>query len=402
VSQGNILENIFFVENILKTKGGDNCTVILFNASSFREKERPENSDYFTVHTIPVQQLNDVTEGSFYFYNPDTHLFQRANNTPIARYFIFINNIFRRRLIDKTITENKDESNTSKEFVSYHVNVGHGNCSFVVEINTKNIWLVDCSNGDWCHKGKYQTNIDACVTYIQERFHIKQFHILKVFITHPHFDHYSGVDTLIDKGFIDSKTIFYINSYYNFANGLWNNLLNRIAGLTTSRNIIEPIIHSKFDGVDILYPKQSVVRTSATTGGPYGRIIQPNANNASVVLKITDTNNKSFLFTGDIETAAWNTVDTCYPHLGNCDYYAISHHGSDTGHDRTVCPMKCSISNVTNCLKDNVRPVLMGQDKAYPGIYSPKVKSDFKNIIYTENAEHFVEIEWRTNTIKPY
>ncbi|GHV83235.1 hypothetical protein AGMMS50212_05750 [Spirochaetia bacterium] len=405
------MEDIYFIENILsaprgeesnpgmlKTQNDNECTVILFNASKFLENEQLDNSDYFNIQTIPISQLDDVKQGTFVY---NTNLSQNVY-TRVARHFVSQNNMLRRTLINNT-AQDIYEPKIDRNIVSYHVNVGHGNCSFLVDKSKKDIWLIDCSNFDYLEHKSYQKNIDSCITHIKDKYCLQKFHIEKVFITHPHFDHYSGIGILINKGFIDADSFFYINNYYTFASGKWNDLLAKIAALKPKK-VIEPIFQNSFSGVDILYPEQSVVRTLATKGSTSKTIIQSNPNNASIVFLVKDIN-KSFLFTGDIETEAWDIVKKCCPHLLNCDYYAISHHGSDTGHKRTKCPMGKSISKVSDCIKHNAQPILMGRDGAYSGIYSTKVLSDFKNIIYSQQdasgiPKDFVEIEWELNNVK--
>ncbi|MCL2722238.1 MAG: MBL fold metallo-hydrolase [Treponema sp.] len=400
------MKNIYFIENIIKTQNDNFCLVALFNASLFLENKQLENNSYFAVQQISNSLVRDVNEGSFYFFETSENSFRKANFTSTAKSFIFQNALVRKRLINNITKQLSKSSSVDEEFVSYHVNVGHGNCSFLVEKNTKSIWLVDCSNYDFLNKTYYQTNIDMCINRIKERFSLIDIHLKKVFITHPHFDHYSGIETLINNKYIDSSTNFYLNPYYHFSNPKWNNLLNRIDKLGSM--IIEPISPNSSSTIEILYPKNRVIANNRSSYMIPGSIIQPKINNTSIVFAVKSVNN-TFLFTGDIETDAWDIVDSCYPYLHNCNYYTISHHGSDNGHIRTKCLSKgISISTVSDCFNRNhrgksVQPILMGRDKAYSGIYSSNVINDFnkfkKPIVYTETAPHFVEIEWNSNNV---
>lgn len=404
--KGDQLENICFVENIIKNKYDNFCTVVLFNASLFIKNEQLENVSYFSTPQIPADKIDNIREGSFYFFEDSIASFKKANTTFVAKHFIFQNALFRKRLIDRIAVHHSETSSAKTEFISYHVNVGHGNCSFLFDKYTKNIWLVDCSNYDYLNKTCYQGNIDMCINQIKKEFSLSKFHIKKVFITHPHFDHYSGIETLIKNNYIDSSTEFVLNPYYQFSKPKWNSLLNKIFALGSM--IIEPIAANSSSTIEILYPKNRVIANKRSSYYVPDSIIQSNPNNASIVFAVKSLN-KTFLFTGDIETSAWDIVDTCYPCLHNCDYYTISHHGSDNGHIRTKCvPKNIPILTVSDCLNkkqqaNSVQPILMGRDKAYSGIYSLNVINDFKKfkkqIIYTEYAPHFVKIEWNSNAV---
>ncbi|MCL2282367.1 MAG: MBL fold metallo-hydrolase [Fibromonadales bacterium] len=395
------MERIYFVEDIVEHQDDDLASIVLFNASLFWDiekniqKEESDDSKYFLVEKIAKSKASEIKQGSFITFNSEMQFYKKANGSSVAKHFIFQNNKYRKILIDRTVSQEKKEELLDTEIVSYHVNVGHGNCSFVVGKNTKKIWLIDCSNYDFLQKKNYQKNIDNCILEIMSKYGMSKFYISKIFITHPHYDHYSGVNTLINKGFIDAKSIFYINHWYTFSSGSWNKLLGRIVKLGSKQ--IEPLSCNSDVGCEIIYPEISVVRTQVTPGSTPKTIVDSNPNNASTVLKIK-SRNKSFVFTGDIETAGWSNVKKCCLHFKNCDYYVISHHGSDTGHIKT----NCTISNVNCCLSNNVQAILMGRDGAYSGIYSKTVISNFKNINYTECAQNFLEIEWDSNKITRY
>ena len=101
------------------------------------------------------------------------------------------------------------------------------------------------------------------------------------------------------------------------------------------------------------------------------------------------------LFTGDIETEGWEIVSACKPYLCASTYYCIAHYGSITGHLRNICvPEGLKVTTLADCASLTELQVLMGRDGAYRGVFSSTVISDFRNIIKTEDTDHYIEIEW--------
>ena len=58
------------------------------------------------------------------------------------------------------------------------------------------------------------------------------------------------------------------------------------------------------------------------------------------------------------------------------------------------------IETVKDCAKNTKLQILMGRDNAYSGIYNSRVLSDFYNVIKTEDAEHYIEINWNKIELK--
>ena len=67
----------------------------------------------------------------------------------------------------------------------------------------------------------------------------------------------------------------------------------------------------------------------------------------------------------------------------------------------TCRPMATVLDCVTNNLK---RAILMGRDGAYSDIYSSAVtgywKSQSCGLDYTENAKHYIELDWATGQVR--
>ena len=188
----------------------------------------------------------------------------------------------------------------------------------------------------------------------------------------------------IKKGWIDKDTEVWMNIKYPWKKPTYSRILLQLKALGVK--FIDPVVGNSTQHINILYPDISFNKKNKAP--------KNNINNASVLYQICLAG-KSMLFTGDIETEGWETVSTCAPYLRKSTYYCISHHGSITGHLRNNCiPAGQKITTLADCAASTTLQVLMGRDGAYKGVFSNKVTSDFYNIIKTEDAAHYIEIEW--------
>jgi hypothetical protein len=282
---------------------------------------------------------------------------------------------------------------------TYHINVGHGNHSLIVfKVNNRvHIWMVDCSDYDFVSHRYYRANIDNCLKYIKQKFQlVDPIHIDVVMLTHPHYDHYSGINYYIYNKLIDKHTVAYVNLKYHIASHNYNNLLSNLNKL--GLQIVEPFSCNSNKNIRILYPDIKTFN------------IRLSPNNISSVYNIWFDNQSYFVFPGDLEQDGWKLMDVtkCYPYMTHTHYYAISHHGSINGHLRpSVCPYK-KRNNIKDCLCQHTVPVLMGRDKAFSGIYSSQVLADFNGrILYSEKDASntpcsFLEIDLIANKWKWY
>lgn len=297
-------------------------------------------------------------------------------------------------LRQQIINVNETTYSGIKELYSYHVNIGHGNHSLIVfkTENDVHIWMVDCSERSQRHRD----NIDNCLTYIKKRFHLESPKIDVVMLTHPHYDHFSGIRYYIeDKQMIDKNTLFYINTRYNIIKHNFNNLLSKIHSIQSK--IIVPIIGNSNTNINILYPDN------------IDKSLKLSYNNMSSVYNIRFDNTSYCIFPGDLEKEGWAllNVDKYCKYFADVRLYAISHHGSINGHLREVksefpsgCPKRPNkYKLIHEIVSSKAIPVLMGKDGAYKGIYSRKVLNDFKGrILYSEkdgacNPISFLEID---------
>ena len=52
---------------------------------------------------------------------------------------------------------------------------------------------------------------------------------------------------------------------------------------------------------------------------------------------------------------------------------------------------------LADCADSSKKQVLMGRDHAYKGIFSQSVISDFNHILKTEDAKHYIEVDWHND-----
>ena len=115
-------------------------------------------------------ERNNIKEGKFVYLKQENNklLLINANNDKRAKQQILKNNKYRGNLIKKySKLEKKDDALISNIY-SYHINVGHGNCSIIVfkESDTYKIWMIDCSIYDFINKRSYKSNIEQSIIHI--------------------------------------------------------------------------------------------------------------------------------------------------------------------------------------------------------------------------------------------
>ena len=373
-----------------------------------------ENHNYLIIEKNPNQIL-DFKEGNYIIFDTEANEFKSdANNSPLAKKYRLLNNIYRGLLISKNlestsenITLEQDDLSNLENVFSYHVNVGHGNCSIIVIVNQNSepkIWMVDCSNFDLRSRRYYNSNILDCINHIQTKFNIKKFEINKFFLTHSHFDHYSGVTFLINRNYFTSNTLCYLNIHYSMSNPSYTAMFNGINNLNC--RIIEPLPTSNTNVISFWHPNKRTIKNMTNRYRAQDVLIINKPNNSSTVFKL-DFKGLSIVFTGDIETERWDEINLCVPYMQKTSYFVVSHHGSLNGHLRTRCPVNRAIGNVSNCLSPyNTlnNAILMGRNNSFSGIYSQRVLNDFGNTIVLsekdilQNTSKFLEIDWNTNT----
>ena len=337
------------------------------------------------LREMQIKNQNVIPEGEFVYY--DGKGFQIAEGNPTSITYTELNNY-----LISTIEFHKPENILYEDVTdihSYHINVGHGNCSIIVfkENGIYNMWMVDCSIFDFTNKHDYRQNLKSCLEFITNRFKINR--ISKLMVTHLHYDHINGIKYLIKEGWIDSDTEVWMNVRYPWKQPSYNNILLQLKALGV--RFVDPIIRNSTRNINILYPQISFDKNNKAPMG--------NINNSSVLYQIC-FRERSMLFTGDIETEGWENISTCMPRLCKSKYYCISHHGSITGHIRNKCTQaNIRISTLSDCAALTEVQILMGRDGAYKGIYNKKVLGDFNKIEKTEDSQKYFELNWELDSL---
>ena len=414
-------EQLFFVDSIHTTVEDDKTTVDLLSTQPIENNIYGRSLELTRQQLQMTNHLGAIREGWFVYYiENENRPFRYGNLSLLARDHFREFNEVQKRLLEKTITPSDDLAFIPREFMddskvevfSYHINCGHGNCS-VILIQAENkyeIWMVDCSVIDKRQWKSYQNNIDVCLNDIAAKLKITdgKIHIDRFFLTHTHFDHYNGIEYLVDNHIIDDKTFCYMNLYYNMASPTYLRILKKLESAEVS--FIEPISKNSNSNICFLHPECRLFRSKDTITSyvkPF-RVVNNPINNSSVVIQIGFGGHR-MVFPGDLEKRGFDKMtkekyDGCSPFLSWTDYYVVSHHGSDNGHPVWKCRNTSKpFDTPLQCLDSSIKKaILMGRDGAYPQIYSKSVVSYWKNrgkLEYTEKAPHYLLLHWNSGLV---
>ena len=278
---------------------------------------------------------------------------------------------------------------------SYHVNVGHGNTSFLIvcfrdKNNAKPVVVcIDCKRK---HAGRDAINFNACVSYIKNKFSINKFELDIFLLTHPHIDHFSGIVYLLNKRYITNNTEIWLNTHYGYPSSFYNAVLEPLSLKCPRLKFVNPVSLNSFSGMNIWYPEKIIKHNGNESSNTQ---IEQNPNNASVVTQFLFTigmKKADILFTGDIEMQGWDKVH-CLPFLGKTKNYCISHHGSRNGYQRNFCHNGRTITKITDCRNSIKNAILMGKDGAHKGIYYKPLLDDFGTRVKKTEEAKFLEID---------
>ena len=430
-------KKLYFIENIrtiLPERNEASRTILTLEDVTFSEELglrefyhegiRIDGTDIYEVHVPFISPYMDelvmmnfksaIHEGQYVYYDNETREVEPAYNNPQAKSRRSANIRLRTDLIELIRRDEQEESHVNRfsynaQVVSYHVNVGHGNCTIILIRDGKEseLWMVDCGGIDMINGQCYYSNISACLVDIASKYKIPQedFYISKFFLTHWHYDHISGLLWLIRQGLIDARTQCYMNLYYGHSSKCANEVLRELYRLRVK--CYEPTATLKtIQEVAILHP-ECRIRKWATPKDENYRIVTK-MNNTSVVYSIS-IGNDTMIFPGDLEQNGWDAMTsaaTCQKHhLCTTNYYCVSHHGSMTGHVDIPCLERNHYPKIGNCIKAGPlqKAILMGRDGAYPGIYNNGVVNYWGNILrYSEhddqnNSRCAYVLEWGLN-----
>lgn len=359
------------------------------DVSEIRLEERPQEGSFLYVD-----------KNHFRTFNGNCFLMWRGGWFPKADHSsdVLVYREINRQLVEAVNRRNYGNrplelSGRITDVCSYHVNIGHGNCSVIAfrEDGKGKVWMVDCSVFDFMNRKNQEENLDACLKQIKTDFQTDK--ISKLLITHLHFDHIGGIQHLIEKGWLDQDTEVWMNTRYPWEQKAYTRILSQLS--VQKVRIIDPIVSNSTQHIKVLYPVVSFNQCNHAPG--------KHINNASVLYQIC-LGNENMLFSGDIETEGWEAVRCCRQHLNRATYYCISHHGSITGHYWMRDPeVGGKGKSVVQCMQNLKMAVLMGRDGAYRNIFDKQVLADFynegKRIVKTEDAEKYVKLEWRTGMV---
>lgn len=415
-------KELYFVESIYVPSEGNVSMVCL---------QPVENKERFVVRSFSQEQLRMhghqgiIREGWYVYFNTETQEpFGYGNLSQYARKRFREYYELRDALTNRYINPDNETAlvpqgfaNNSASVFSYHVNVGHGNCSIIlVEAGCcYQLWMVDCSITDKTdHNRNYQENLESAFKAVLKRLGKReddQLHIDRFFLTHIHHDHYNGIDYLVNNHYIDNRTICYVNLYYQMASPTFNNTLKALKNANVK--FVEPVSANSTRAIRFLHPECRIYRSKPTVKNVAGalgkfRTVSSPVNNSSAVVRF-ELGGRAMVFPGDLEQSGFNHMSgaaTCSPYLANSDYYIVSHHGSINGHPTMPCknplrPMPTPLDCVSNLTK---KVFIMGRDGAYQGIYSPMVVgywSGMSNVLeYTESAPRFLELNWESGKVR--
>ena len=347
-----------------------------------------------------------VQEDDFVLYRPDSELrFFNGNETQLATVLRNESRDMRLELLTRQIAGEGVYAIRQKMpnlVKSYHVNVGHGNCSMILSVygTEYDLWMVDCSSYDYLNRRDYSQNLHHCLADIANLLNVdlSSLRISRFMLTHTHFDHYNGLRYLMRHGLVDDRTLVYANLYYDCASPVWNGILKDLLKLNCS--FVEPTSAVVYNGaIKVCHPECRTYKNSGLVKA--GERAVPNVNDSSVVYSIA-LDGQLMVFPGDLEQKGFEKMSgagTCSPYLFDADYYIVSHHGSLNGHPSKACiihkrvgatPLVCAANNLK-------KVILMGRDRAYSGIYSSVVTSFWSGLgclEYTEKAQRYLELNW--------
>ena len=404
------MKDLYFVDSIFRSngeEGGDNYVNLI---STDRSEDGYFPTFYVKVtkrQLVLVDSDREIEEGDYVFYvtnGEDDHRFSDGNQEQYAQEQIRAGLEIRESLasteqetVNTTLTD--DEVRVlvgAEEVCSYHVNVGHGNCSliFVKAKDNYLLWMVDCSiieRGNKASKWQnHQSSLKACLDDIGRKIPVGRPHIGRFFLTHMHYDHYNGVEYLLRNGYIDEHTVYYINHYYECNSATMVTFLKTLKAKNAV--IIEPISANSLNtDVMILHPEKRIYKKGTSKGAPKSREVE-NGNNASVVYRFA-VNERAMVFPGDLEKEGFDMMTqskVCSSGLHDSNYYVISHHGSLNGHPENNCLGTHVFKTALDCISKGIsKAVLLGRDGAYTTMFDPKVVNDFgiNNMLITTDMK---------------
>lgn len=216
------------------------------------------------------------------------------------------------------------------DFSVHFIDVGQGDCALINNKDT-NI-LID--TGDEIYSDKISR-------------YIKSYGIKKldyIIISHPHLDHIGGLIKIIQS--------------FNVNNIIINDIpLDKCEKDYNIKNLYSEAFEK---GINIIHPKNNdIMQISDLSLEFFNFCNYDNLNDSSLVVRIAYNNNKSFLFTGDIEKFSEAFLSE---NMAPCTVMKVAHHGSNTSSTKKfldkvkpeLCVICCGSSNTFGHPSDDV------------------------------------------------
>lgn len=414
------MKRLYYIENIRNVSlENDIREVTLFDATS------EENSNAITINLESNALFYRNSRGKSVGLSPNSYVyydaegqqtFENGNLDRFARRMRALASWYLRQIIQSNANYRPELpgeqffAHANEELIvrSFHVNVGHGNCTLILTIrrNFYQLWCIDCSVYDYMNHQNYSQNVEECMTEVSNLTGVPvyQLRISYFMLTHTHYDHFSGLEFLFSKGYVNRSTVFYANIHYGCVSSSWVRVLKLFA--THQCHVVEPL-RNMHPVMKVLFPEiRQVSKARNNSAVPYRIVSSP--NNSSVVYSITIAG-KSMILPGDLEQSGLQEMmkqHACSPDYCYSTYYCVSHHASAIGHIDIPCIGTRVFPTPLICVRQNLRyAIVMGRDGAFPGIYAPNVTTDFAHcIVYSEkdnngNPVKYLELNWLTNTV---
>jgi competence protein ComEC len=216
--------------------------------------------------------------------------------------------------------EGKMPINTKGNLWIFCLNVGQGDTTIVATPNNK-ILIIDAFRG---------TKI---LTLLNDLGMLNTDPITHIIITHPHSDHYNGIDPILNT--------------YRTINGISLTSLRHVDSNTPSYNNIINTAVSKgipinfLSGYTQMYPDQSPVIDTSTLQvellGPSNQYIEDlyqsgnlNPNHYSIITRLNWCD-VHIIIAGDAQMETWAHFDSEQMMMGPCSVLRAAHHGSANG-----------------------------------------------------------------------
>ena len=116
-------------------------------------QDRIDLPEALSAYDVPLNYYShgqNLTEGDFVAFDGDT--ISNAENNPISIMYKELTNQIVKQVNYSNIHNRPDSTEfNATEVYSYHINVGHGNCSVIIFYANKEwqMWMIDCSYFDF-------------------------------------------------------------------------------------------------------------------------------------------------------------------------------------------------------------------------------------------------------------